>query len=107
MLRLHGRRIQSGPAGPQAGGRAYLARFDRHRTEPDGSVRAWHCADVPFAFGNHHNSDLAFLIGGVPIAPMTASPPLVVTPFGHHAAEVRGDAPPRRPRATRFGRASA
>ncbi|MFE6099622.1 carboxylesterase/lipase family protein [Streptomyces laurentii] len=50
----------------QAGGRASLSRFDRRRTGPGGSVRAWHCADVPFAFGNHRDSDLAFLIGGPP-----------------------------------------
>ncbi|MFC8509515.1 carboxylesterase/lipase family protein [Streptomyces sp. NPDC057411] len=50
------------------GGRAYLSRFDRRRTGPEGTVRAWHCADIPFAFGNLHNSDLAFLIGGAPTA---------------------------------------
>ncbi|GAA2938318.1 carboxylesterase/lipase family protein [Streptomyces enissocaesilis] len=50
----------------QAGGRAFLSRFDRRRTGPNGGVRAWHCADVPFAFGNLDNDCLAFLIGGTP-----------------------------------------
>lgn len=50
----------------QGGGRAYRSRFDRRRTGPEGPVRAWHCADVPFAFGNLHDSALAFLIGGSP-----------------------------------------
>ncbi|MER7693958.1 carboxylesterase family protein [Streptomyces sp. NPDC097610] len=50
----------------QAGGRAFLSRFDRRRTGPHGVVRAWHCADVPFAFGNLDNESLAFLIGGAP-----------------------------------------
>lgn len=50
----------------RAGGRAFLSRFDRRRTGPDGTVRAWHCADVPFAFGNLDSECLAFLIGGAP-----------------------------------------
>jgi para-nitrobenzyl esterase len=50
----------------QAGGRAFLSRFDRRRTGPDGHVRAWHCADIPFAFGNLDTDCLAFLIGGTP-----------------------------------------
>ncbi|MFD3331705.1 carboxylesterase/lipase family protein [Streptomyces sp. NPDC058700] len=50
----------------RAGGRTYLARFDRRRTGPDGEVRAWHCADIPFAFGNVDSEDIAFLIGGAP-----------------------------------------
>ncbi|MFE5085985.1 carboxylesterase/lipase family protein [Streptomyces mirabilis] len=50
----------------QAGGRAFLARFDRRRTGPNGGVRAWHCADIPFAFGNLDTDCLAFLIGGAP-----------------------------------------
>ncbi|WP_406415412.1 carboxylesterase family protein [Streptomyces sp. NBC_00873] len=50
----------------QAGGRAYLSRFDRRRTGPHGVVRAWHCADIPFAFGNLDSDCLAFLIGGAP-----------------------------------------
>ncbi|MGW2182646.1 carboxylesterase/lipase family protein [Streptomyces sp. NPDC001732] len=50
----------------QAGGRAFLSRFDRRRTGPHGVVRAWHCADIPFAFGNLDSDCLAFLIGGAP-----------------------------------------
>lgn len=56
----------------QAGGRAYLSRFDRRRgggegnAEGEGVVRAWHCADIPFAFGNLDDDRLAFLIGGAP-----------------------------------------
>ncbi|GAA1521967.1 carboxylesterase family protein [Streptomyces albidochromogenes] len=50
----------------QAGGRAFLSRFDRRRTGPNGVVRAWHCADIPFTFGNLDNEYLAFLIGGTP-----------------------------------------
>lgn len=52
----------------RAGGLAYLSRFDRRRTGPDGEVRAWHCADVPFAFGNHTLPAVEFLIGGPPSA---------------------------------------
>ncbi|MGW2474065.1 carboxylesterase/lipase family protein [Streptomyces sp. NPDC001665] len=43
-----------------AGGRAFLSRFDRR----GGGVRAWHCADVPFAFGNADDERTRFLIGG-------------------------------------------
>ncbi|MFJ8754559.1 carboxylesterase/lipase family protein [Streptomyces sp. NPDC102441] len=50
----------------QAGGRAFLSRFDRRRTGPNGVVRAWHCADIPFAFGNLDTDCLAVLIGGTP-----------------------------------------
>ncbi|MFI9293602.1 carboxylesterase/lipase family protein [Streptomyces gardneri] len=50
----------------RAGGRTFLARFDRRRTGPDGVVRAWHCADVPFAFGAVDKDCAAFLIGGAP-----------------------------------------
>ncbi|MCT7353059.1 carboxylesterase family protein [Streptomyces sp. 15-116A] len=50
----------------EAGGRAYLSRFDRRRTGPDGLVRPWHCADIPFAFGTLDTDCLAFLIGGPP-----------------------------------------
>ncbi|GHG62234.1 carboxylesterase/lipase family protein [Streptomyces griseocarneus] len=50
----------------QAGGRAFLSRFDRRRSGPQGVVRAWHCADIPFAFGNLDSDCLAFLIGGAP-----------------------------------------
>ncbi|WP_031003729.1 carboxylesterase/lipase family protein [Streptomyces sp. NRRL F-5727] len=50
-----------------AGGRTYLSRFDRRRGGADGAaVRAWHCADIPFAFGNHDDPRLSFLIGGTP-----------------------------------------
>ena len=52
----------------RAGGRTFLSRFARRRTDPDGRVRAraWHCADIPFAFGNHRDPHLEFLIGGPP-----------------------------------------
>ncbi|MFD7812765.1 carboxylesterase/lipase family protein [Streptomyces sp. NPDC059785] len=50
----------------RAGGRAFLSLFDRRRTGPDTVVRAWHCADMPFAFGNLDDERLAFLIGGAP-----------------------------------------
>ncbi|MEU6933533.1 carboxylesterase family protein [Streptomyces sp. NPDC046374] len=53
----------------RAGGRAHLSRFDRRRGGPGATgttVRAWHCADIPFAFGNLHDDALAFLIGGTP-----------------------------------------
>lgn len=53
----------------RAGGRTYLSRFDR-RSGGDGGdggrVRAWHCADIPFAFGNLHDENLHFLMGGPP-----------------------------------------
>ncbi|WP_228973114.1 carboxylesterase/lipase family protein [Streptomyces sp. DH12] len=50
----------------EGGGRAYLSRFDRRRAAPDRTVRAWHCADVPFAFGNLGDPHLEFLVGGPP-----------------------------------------
>ncbi|MFH8840528.1 carboxylesterase/lipase family protein [Streptomyces sp. NPDC017868] len=50
----------------RGGGRAFLSRFDRRRTGPNGTVRAWHCADVPFAFGNVDKDCVAFLVGGAP-----------------------------------------
>ncbi|WP_371635103.1 carboxylesterase/lipase family protein [Streptomyces zaomyceticus] len=50
----------------RGGGRAFLSRFDRRRSGPDGVVRAWHCADVPFAFGNVDDDSATFLIGGAP-----------------------------------------
>ncbi|MFG3193500.1 carboxylesterase/lipase family protein [Streptomyces omiyaensis] len=72
----------------EAGGRTYLSRFDRRRGGGAGggetgggsgaeagsgsrdgggtAVRAWHCADVPFAFGNHADPRLSFLIGCAP-----------------------------------------
>jgi para-nitrobenzyl esterase len=52
----------------RAGGRAHLSRFDRRRAGADGGVRAWHCADIPFAFGNVDDDRLAFLMGGPPTA---------------------------------------
>lgn len=50
----------------RAGGRAFLARFDRRRDKAGRRVRAWHCADIPFAFGNLHEESVHFLIGGPP-----------------------------------------
>ncbi|MFD3969878.1 carboxylesterase/lipase family protein [Streptomyces cyaneofuscatus] len=80
----------------RAGGRTYLSRFDRRSGGTGGSgvdgrggedggsgedtrgggdggsggdggrVRAWHCADIPFAFGNLHQESLHFLTGGPP-----------------------------------------
>ncbi|MFE5660359.1 carboxylesterase/lipase family protein [Streptomyces sp. NPDC056517] len=50
----------------RAGGRTFLSRFDRRRTGPDGTVRAWHCADIPFAFGTLDDEAVAFLVGGTP-----------------------------------------
>ncbi|MFF6792075.1 carboxylesterase/lipase family protein [Streptomyces filamentosus] len=50
-----------------AGGRAYASHFDRRRGgEGRTAVRAWHCADVPFAFGTLDDERLAFLAGGAP-----------------------------------------
>ncbi|CAM02931.1 para-nitrobenzyl esterase [Saccharopolyspora erythraea NRRL 2338] len=50
-----------------AGGRTHLARFARQRHRPDGSaVHPWHCADVPFCFGNIESPEAEFLIGGPP-----------------------------------------
>ncbi|WP_458337213.1 carboxylesterase/lipase family protein [Streptomyces sp. 372A] len=48
-----------------AGGRAHLSRFDRR----GGGVRAWHCADVLFAFGNVDDERTRFLIGGAAPTP--------------------------------------
>ncbi|ASO20051.1 para-nitrobenzyl esterase [Actinoalloteichus hoggarensis] len=48
-----------------AGGRAFSARFAR-RLGADGPVRAWHNADLPFAFGNLDVPGARFLIGGPP-----------------------------------------
>ncbi|QNE73596.1 carboxylesterase family protein [Streptomyces finlayi] len=50
----------------RAGGTAYLARFDRRRGGEGGPVRAWHCADIPFAFGTLDEKSVHFLIGGPP-----------------------------------------
>ncbi|MET9950097.1 carboxylesterase family protein [Streptomyces sp. NPDC006339] len=62
----YGNRLAERHAG--AGGRAFLSRFDRRRTGPNGAVHAWHCADIPFAFGTLDDERLAFLIGGAPTA---------------------------------------
>ncbi|MFF5359891.1 carboxylesterase/lipase family protein [Streptomyces scabiei] len=53
----------------RAGSRAFLSRFDRRRAGRDRVVRAWHCADIPFAFGNLDDEHLSFLIGGAPTPP--------------------------------------
>ncbi|MFI7235563.1 carboxylesterase/lipase family protein [Streptomyces cyaneofuscatus] len=59
----------------RAGGRTFLSRFDRRCGGADGDgghgghdrrVRAWHCADIPFAFGNLNEESLHFLTGGPP-----------------------------------------
>ncbi|MFD9120810.1 carboxylesterase/lipase family protein [Streptomyces bottropensis] len=51
----------------RAGGRAFLSRFDRRRAGPPNAVvRAWHCADIPFVFGNLDADSVSFLIGGAP-----------------------------------------
>lgn len=50
----------------RTGGRTFLSRFDRRRGGDGGRVRAWHCADIPFAFGNLHEENLHFLTGGPP-----------------------------------------
>lgn len=51
----------------RAGGRAFLAHFDRRTGgSPGRPVRAWHCADVPFAFGTLDDESVHFLIGGPP-----------------------------------------
>ncbi|WKX71323.1 carboxylesterase/lipase family protein [Streptomyces sp. XD-27] len=50
----------------QAGGRAFMSRFARQRTGPQGEVHAWHCADIPFAFGTITAPSVEFLIGGPP-----------------------------------------
>ncbi|MER5631366.1 carboxylesterase/lipase family protein [Streptomyces nitrosporeus] len=50
----------------RAGGRTHLARFARRRGGRGQPVRAWHCADVPFAFGTLDRADVHFLIGGEP-----------------------------------------
>ncbi|MGW2592828.1 carboxylesterase/lipase family protein [Streptomyces sp. NPDC001515] len=49
----------------QAGGRTFLSRFVRQRGG-DAPVYAWHCADVPFAFGTLDEESVHFLIGGPP-----------------------------------------
>lgn len=50
----------------RAGGRAFLSRFARQRGGPGETVRAWHCADIPFAFGNLDEESVHFLVGGPP-----------------------------------------
>ncbi|MFJ8741551.1 carboxylesterase/lipase family protein [Embleya sp. NPDC127516] len=50
----------------RAGGRAFLSRFTRRPSAPGAVPRAWHCADVPFAFGNLDLDEVRFLIGGPP-----------------------------------------
>ncbi|MFF0628686.1 carboxylesterase/lipase family protein [Streptomyces sp. NPDC004296] len=50
----------------QTGGRAFTSCFARQRKGPEGVVRAWHCADIPFAFGNLTLPGVEFLIGGPP-----------------------------------------
>ncbi|MFD6423667.1 carboxylesterase/lipase family protein [Streptomyces sp. NPDC060198] len=51
----------------RAGGTVFLARFDRGSGgSPARPVRAWHCADVPFAFGTLDDESVHFLIGGPP-----------------------------------------
>ncbi|MFF1920064.1 carboxylesterase/lipase family protein [Streptomyces sp. NPDC058221] len=52
----------------RSGGRTFLSRFDRQRGEPHSVAYAWHCADVPFAFGNLAEESVRFLIGGAPTA---------------------------------------
>ncbi|MFE2022267.1 carboxylesterase/lipase family protein [Streptomyces sp. NPDC059499] len=50
----------------RAGGRAFLSRFARQRGGAGERVRAWHCADIPFAFGNLDEESVHFLVGGPP-----------------------------------------
>lgn len=50
----------------RAGGRTFLSRFARQRGGSGPGVYAWHCADVPFAFGNLAEESVQFLIGGPP-----------------------------------------
>ncbi|WNI20617.1 carboxylesterase family protein [Streptomyces sp. ITFR-16] len=59
----------------RAGGVAFLSRFARQRCGPGPAVYAWHCADIPFAFGNVDEESVHFLIGGPP------------TPEDRHLAE--------------------
>ncbi|MGW2282035.1 carboxylesterase/lipase family protein [Streptomyces sp. NPDC001770] len=51
----------------RAGGTAFLAHFDRRSGGcPARPVRAWHAADVPFAFGTLDDENVHFLVGGPP-----------------------------------------
>lgn len=52
----------------RAGGRTFLSRFARQRGGPQPVAYAWHCADVPFAFGNLGEESVRFLTGGAPTA---------------------------------------
>lgn len=47
-------------------GRTFLSRFVRQRGGSGPAVYAWHCADVPFAFGSLAEESVQFLIGGPP-----------------------------------------
>lgn len=60
----HTRRLAERHA--RAGGQAFTSCFARHRQGPGEVVRAWHCADIPFAFGNLAIESVEFLIGGPP-----------------------------------------
>lgn len=50
----------------RTGGRTFLSRFVRQRGGSGPGVYAWHCADIPFAFGNLAEKSVQFLIGGPP-----------------------------------------
>lgn len=50
----------------RTGGRTFLSRFARQRGGSGPGVYAWHCADIPFAFGNLAAESVQFLIGGPP-----------------------------------------
>ncbi|MEU1215485.1 carboxylesterase/lipase family protein [Streptomyces sp. NPDC005791] len=50
----------------RGGGRTRLSRFVRQRDGRGRPVRAWHCADIPFAFGAVDDENVHFLIGGPP-----------------------------------------
>ncbi|GAA1894284.1 carboxylesterase family protein [Streptomyces sodiiphilus] len=52
----------------RSGGRAFESCFARRRTAPPAVVHAWHCADIPFAFGTLTDENVAFLIGRSPTA---------------------------------------
>lgn len=59
----------------RAGGRAFLSRFARRRVGAQQATYAWHCADLPFAFGNVGEESVEFLVGGPP------------TPADHHLSD--------------------
>lgn len=50
----------------RAAGRTHLSRFVRQRDGGGEPVRAWHCADIPFAFGVVDDESVHFLMGGPP-----------------------------------------